>query len=167
MENLRILDVSHNSIQYLPESIGNLVYLTSFDISFNQISKLPESFGWMISLNEFNYETNKGNILENVPEKQRKNLQSIRLYFRNIIRKDPDLRCKMYDEIECQNNIRKKPPKDNNQEEQDLVLGGTVEKLVQMLTHESYSSLNYSRCFLLLYQSFCTSEEFLNLLILR
>ena len=166
MGQLKTLNLSHNSISVLPGEIGKLVHLKTLDISYNQISRLPETFGWLINLNSFEHIGND-KILDNLPEKSRKNVHSIRLYFRNIIRKDPELRALMFDEIECKNNIRKKKSNRKADEVQNLVLGGTIEKLLQLLTHESYSSLNYSRCFLLLYQNFCSSEELLKLFILR
>jgi son of sevenless len=108
------------------------------------------------------------NTFENIPKDALQSYRSLRLYLRTQLRKDPALRVRMFDEIECQNNIRVTAvgiplalcgP--------DTVKGGTVEKLVQRLTHEKFVSLNYTRCFLLLYPSFCTARDLLQLLILR
>lgn len=43
--NLQILDLSNNSITYLPSEIGNLTQLIELVLSNNQINELPDSIG--------------------------------------------------------------------------------------------------------------------------
>ena len=160
--------MAHNSISVIPSEIENMVFLNYLDIGYNQIRSLPETFGWLISLDEFNWQGGL-NSLGNVPEKQQSSIAAIRLHFRNLIRKNPQQRAAFFREIDCRNNIRWKvaPDADSDVDEETLIQGGTLEKLVQLLTHETYIWPNYSRCFLFLHQSFCTSGELLDLLILR
>ncbi|KQK02709.2 hypothetical protein BRADI_2g03200v3 [Brachypodium distachyon] len=50
LQHIRVLILCGTGIQYIPESVGNLVLLKLLDLSFTEIKKLPESTGNLISL---------------------------------------------------------------------------------------------------------------------
>ena len=60
-----MLDVSDNHLTSLPESIGDLSWLTELNISFNQLVSLPESIGNLSRLTELDV---SGNQLDTLPE---------------------------------------------------------------------------------------------------
>ena len=159
------MNVSHNSISVIPDEICALKDLEVLNIAENRITILPDAIGWLIKLNVFTWH-GKFNTLTNIPEKSKKTLALIRLFIRDSFRKDPELRALLFDEPLCHNNIRWKTYVGPNNGD-NVVQGATVEKLIQLLTHEKFTSPTFSRCFLLLYQNFCTSQDLLDLLILR
>lgn len=55
----RELVLSDLRVASLPESVGNLTYLTRLDLSGNQLTKLPESLGNLTSLKEINLGDNQ------------------------------------------------------------------------------------------------------------
>ena len=78
-------------------------------------------------------------------------------------------RATMFEELETTNNIRyyENEGDDEKVDPNDSIRGGSIEKLVQRLTHDELALNNFTRCFLLLYPSFCTSRQLLELLIIR
>lgn len=56
--NLRELWLSHNAIDELPQTIGNLKKLKSLDVQFNQLAWLPETIGRLQGLLELDLRNN-------------------------------------------------------------------------------------------------------------
>jgi len=71
-----------------------------------------------------------------------------------------DPRCFLFEEPDDDSVLRTSP-------ESGAVVAGTLEKLVQRLTHDSMSDPNFILHFLITYKCFTTSSELLELLILR
>ena len=62
--NLKVLDISFNSLEYLPESISNLESLQEFYLHGNKIKELPKAIG---SLNKLKILKLSENKLTNLP----------------------------------------------------------------------------------------------------
>jgi Leucine-rich repeat (LRR) protein len=56
--SLKGLDLSHNNLEDLPESLGNLQALTILDLSYNNLRVLPESFTELCALAKLNLSHN-------------------------------------------------------------------------------------------------------------
>ncbi|WP_394749999.1 COR domain-containing protein [Spongiimicrobium salis] len=54
LEQIKIINLSSNSIHDLPESIKNLKSLKTLDLSYNNITELPEEIGELTELRELN-----------------------------------------------------------------------------------------------------------------
>lgn len=58
MRQLLVLDVSKNSLAFLPESIGHLEKLRQLDLFSNRLSSLPLSFSHLRQLNWLDMKSN-------------------------------------------------------------------------------------------------------------
>ena len=78
LPNLQILDLAHNRLQNLPNTIGNLTSLNTLDLSHNQLSELPQTIGSLQNLSALIVVKNN---LKKLPKciKNCKNLQSLHL----------------------------------------------------------------------------------------
>lgn len=57
------LDLSHNNLKILPESVTSLVNLTHLDIQSNQLTSLPDSIGRLVKLRVLNVSGNSLSVL--------------------------------------------------------------------------------------------------------
>ncbi|MFX1237856.1 MAG: leucine-rich repeat domain-containing protein [Promethearchaeota archaeon] len=65
LTTLQTLNISHNDLMYLPESFGNLTSLQTLDLGNNDLKSLPESFGNLTSLQTLDLGNND---LKSLPE---------------------------------------------------------------------------------------------------
>jgi Leucine-rich repeat (LRR) protein len=57
-QNLKVLDLSENSIRNFPTWMSDLIHLETLNVSFNQISELPDSIQSLTSLSSLNLNNN-------------------------------------------------------------------------------------------------------------
>ena len=74
IQHLIMLDVGHNQLESVPESIGSLTVLTELSLASNQLSYLPDSIENLINLNPNlkNKKLDMPTLLERVKEEGRK-----------------------------------------------------------------------------------------------
>jgi Leucine-rich repeat (LRR) protein len=86
--NQEELNASDQGLQTLPESIGNLVNLTSLELSWNRLQTLPESIGNLGNLTELRLDFNR---LQTLPESigNLVNLTDLKLFF-NVFQTLPE-----------------------------------------------------------------------------
>ena len=70
LQNLEVLNIDNNKLEYLPESIGNLKNLEHFGLIGNCLTQLPESIGNLNGLKSDIYVY--GNPLNGLPESSSK-----------------------------------------------------------------------------------------------
>jgi Leucine-rich repeat (LRR) protein len=58
LQNLRILDMSHNQLLSIPESIGELINLTSLYLEYNHFTKFPEPISKLTNLKRLRLHNN-------------------------------------------------------------------------------------------------------------
>eukprot|EP01129_Flabellula_baltica_P013043 TRINITY_DN5991_c0_g1_i1.p2 TRINITY_DN5991_c0_g1~~TRINITY_DN5991_c0_g1_i1.p2 ORF type:complete len:664 (+),score=111.90 TRINITY_DN5991_c0_g1_i1:1104-3095(+) len=81
MENITSLDISYNSLLYIPKEIANLRMLAELDCSYNKLLTLPTSLGYSQSLRLLNAEGNP--LISPPPDKMNKSLKTILKYLRD------------------------------------------------------------------------------------
>lgn len=65
-KNLSALDLQHNDLLDIPETIGNLVNLARLGLRYNRLTVIPQSLKNCINMEEFNIEGNSVSELQGI-----------------------------------------------------------------------------------------------------
>lgn len=65
-KNLSALDLQHNDLLDIPETIGNLVNLARLGLRYNRLTLIPQSLKNCVNMEEFNIEGNSVSELQGI-----------------------------------------------------------------------------------------------------